>query len=113
MESSRGKVIAIKGVILLNANNNCLVVKVFPQHDLQVSTSVRFVLSFQVVLEHFLQKMYIMITDVVGEKRINLAYPIWNLDSSMFSNNIQYQRAFESTADNKQGTAAAGSGVYG
>ena len=42
--------------------------------------------------------MYIMITDVVRKKRIDLAYPIQNLDSSkevavsiMFSNNIQYQ----------------------
>ena len=42
--------------------------------------------------------MYITITDVVGEKRIDLAYLIWNLDSSMevaivsmFSDNVQYQ----------------------
>ena len=46
--------------------------------------------------KHF--KMYITITDVVEEKRINLAYPIQNLDSSkevtvisMFTNNVQYQ----------------------
>ena len=57
-----------------------------------------FVLSFRVVLEHFLQKMYITITDVVGEKRTDLAYPIRNLDLSkevtiinMFSDNVQYQ----------------------
>ena len=50
------------------------------------------------MLEHFLEKMYITITDVVGEKRINLAYPIRNLYSSkevavvsMFSDNVQYQ----------------------
>ena len=61
-------------------------------------TSIGFILSFWVVLEHFLQKMYIMITDILGEKRIDLAYPIQNLDSSkevaivsMFSNNVQYQ----------------------
>ena len=48
------------------------------------------------MLEHF--KMYIMITDIVGEKRIDLAYPIWNLDTSkevaivnIFSDNTQYQ----------------------
>ena len=50
------------------------------------------------MLEHFLQKMYITITDVMGKKRIDLAYLIWNLDSSkevaivsMFSDNVQYQ----------------------
>ena len=42
--------------------------------------------------------MYITITDIVGEKRIDLIYLIQNLDSSkevaiisMFSDNIQYQ----------------------
>ena len=42
--------------------------------------------------------MYIMITDIVGEKRINLVYSIRNLGSSkevdvinMFSDNVQYQ----------------------
>ena len=42
--------------------------------------------------------MYIMIADIVGEKRISLAYLIQNLDSnkvvaivSMFSDNVQYQ----------------------
>ena len=86
-----------KVFLLLNANDDHLVVKVFAQCDLEVSTSIGFVLSFQVVLEHFLQKMYIMITDIVEEKRIDLAHPIQNLDSSkevaiisMFSNYIHY-----------------------
>ena len=42
--------------------------------------------------------MYITTTDIVGEKRIDLAYLIQNSDSSkevgvvsMFSNNVQYQ----------------------
>ena len=38
--------------------------------------------------------MYITITDIIGEKRINLAYPIWGKEVaivSMFSDNIQYQ----------------------
>ena len=42
--------------------------------------------------------MYITITDFVGEKKIDLAYPIRNLNQgkevailSMFSDNIQYQ----------------------
>ena len=46
----------------------------------------------------FRQKMYTTITDIVEEKRIDLAYLIWNLDLikevtviSMFSDNIQYQ----------------------
>ena len=47
------------------------------------------------MFEHF--KMYITITDVVEEKRIDLTYLIQNLDSSkeaevvsMFSDNVQY-----------------------
>ena len=38
--------------------------------------------------------MYITITDILGEKRIELAYPIQDKDVaiiSIFSNNIQYQ----------------------
>ena len=65
----------MEGVILLNAYDDFLVMKVFPQHDLQVSTPAGFVLSLWVVFEHFLSKMYNTVTDVVGEKRINFAYP--------------------------------------
>ena len=43
-------------------------------------------------------KMYITINDIIGEKMIDLSYPIQNFDSSkevavvsMFSNNIQYE----------------------
>ena len=39
-------------------------------------------------------KMYVMITDIVGEKRIDLTYPIRGQEVvviSMFSDNIQYQ----------------------
>ena len=42
--------------------------------------------------------MYITINDIIGEKTIDLSYPIQNFDSSkevavvsMFSNNIQYE----------------------
>ena len=38
--------------------------------------------------------MYITVTDVVDEKRIDLVYPIWGKEVaviSMFSDNIQYQ----------------------
>ena len=37
--------------------------------------------------------MYITITDIVGEKRINLTYPIWGMKFaiiSMFSDDVQY-----------------------
>ena len=37
--------------------------------------------------------MYITITDVIGEKRIDLAYPIWNKEVAvviMLSDNVQY-----------------------
>ena len=43
-------------------------------------------------------KMYITIDDIIGEKTIDLSYPIQNFNSSkevavvsMFSNNIQYK----------------------
>ena len=43
-------------------------------------------------------KMYMTINDVIGEKMIDLSYPIQGFDSSkevavvtMFSNNIQYE----------------------
>ena len=42
--------------------------------------------------KHF--KMYITITDIIGEKRIDLAYPIWGKEVTtvtMFRDNIQYQ----------------------
>ena len=50
------------------------------------------------MFEHLLRKTYITITDVMTEERIDLAYSIWDLDSSkkvvivsMFSDNIQHQ----------------------
>ena len=65
---------------------------------MEVSTPVGFALCLRAMFEHFLEKMYTTITDVVGEKRIDLAYLIQNLDSSkevafvsMFSDNVQYQ----------------------
>ena len=47
-----------------------------------------------------------MVTDIVGEKRTDLTYPILGKEVvivSMFRDNIKYQRAFESSADNKRG----------
>ena len=86
--------IAIEGVILFNANENCLVIKVFLQHDFEVSTFTGFVVTFRTVLEHFLQKMYIRITDIVEEKRIDQACLIQGKEVAiirMFSDNIQCQ----------------------
>ena len=68
-----------------------LFVKVFPQPNLEVSTSVGFILCFQIMSKHF--KMYTMINNIIGEKRINLAYLIWGEEVaviSMFSDNVQY-----------------------
>ena len=55
-----------------------------------------FVLSFRIMSKHF--KVYSTITDIMGGKRISLAYSIKNFDSSkkvavvsMFSDNIQYK----------------------
>ena len=36
-------------------------------------------------------KMYIKITDVVGEKRIDLTYPIQSTEVNVVSDNVQYQ----------------------
>ena len=91
-KSHRESIIVIRGVILLNANDNDLVVKVLPQHGLEVLTSIWLVLNFQIMLKHF--KMYITITDIVGERRINVAYLIQGKEVaaiSMFSDNVQYQ----------------------
>ena len=44
------------------------------------------------MLKHFI--MYITITDIIGEKRIDLDYSIWGKEVavvSMFSDNVQYQ----------------------
>ena len=61
--------------------------------------------------------MHITITDIVGEKRIDLTYPIRGKEVaiiSMFSENIQYQiqEPFERTTDNKRGKAAAKRKIY-
>ena len=51
---------------VLNANDDHSTVEVFSRHDLEVSTSAGFVLSCLIMSKH--SKMYIMITDIVGEK---------------------------------------------
>ena len=71
---------------IISADDDHMVVEVFPQHDLEVTTYVGFVLG----LCQNIFKMYIMITDIMSEKTINLAYLI-QVVISMFSNNIQYK----------------------
>ena len=66
-----------------------MVVEVFPGHDLEVTTSLGFILELMVYV-----KMYITVTDVMRKKKIDLAYPIWGMEVaiiSLFSDNIQYQ----------------------
>ena len=91
-KAGRESIIVTEGVTFLNANKDHLkVVKVFPLYDLQVLTPVGFVLQLQVLLKHF--KMYITITDIVGEKRISLAYLIQGKEVavvSMFIDSVQY-----------------------
>ena len=85
----------------------------FPNTIFQVSTFVGFVPCHWVVLEHF--KMYIIITEIVREKRIDLAYSIWGKEVavvSMFSDNVQDKGAFERNAS-ERGKVAARRGVYG
>ena len=43
----------MEGVILHNASDDCLAVKVFPEHDLQVLSFVGLVLSFLVYFKTF------------------------------------------------------------
>ena len=65
------------------------------------------------MLKHF--KMYIIITDIVGEKRINLAYLIQGKEVttvSMFSNNVIREPVKVLLIMNKE-KAAPRRGVYG
>ena len=68
------------------------------------------------MLKHF--KMYVKITDIVGEKTIDLSYPIRGTKVavvSVFSGqcSVLVERAYESTAENRRGKEAAKRGVYG
>ena len=54
--------------------------------------------------------MYVTINNVIGEKRIDLAYPIKNFDSSkevavvsVFGDNIQYELAVPWTLESGEG----------
>ena len=76
---------------VITANGYHLVVQVFSQDALEVSTSVGLIISFWIMSKHF--KMYIKVNDMIGEKTIYLAYPIQGKEVtvvSMFSQNIQY-----------------------
>ena len=57
-----------------------------------MTTSVGLILYYQIMSKHF--KMYIMITDTIGKKRIDLAYPIQGKEVAVvgvFSDNIRYK----------------------
>ena len=54
-------------------------------------TSIWLIISCWIISKHF--KMYITINDVIGEKRIDLSYPIKGKEIavvSMLSDNVQY-----------------------
>ena len=81
---------------IITTTDYCLEVKIFSKNDLEVSSSIWFIISFRIMSKHF--KMYIIIDNVIDKKRINLSYPIKNFDSSkdvaivsLFSDNIQYE----------------------
>ena len=71
-----------------------MIIQVFSQHDLQVSTPLGSYLAFGLYLNIFFRKMYVTITDIMWEKRIDLACLIQGKEVaviSMFSNNVQYR----------------------
>ena len=64
---------------------------------MKVLASIWFVFSAWIISKHF--KLFITINGIIGEKTIDLSYPIWNFDSSkevavimsMFSDNVEYE----------------------
>ena len=58
----------------LGTHNYSLFIKIFARYYLKVTTSIWLIISFQIISKHF--KMYITINDVIGEKTIDLSYPI-------------------------------------
>ena len=51
-----------------------LFIKIFARQYLKETTSIWLIISFRIISKHF--KMYITINDVIGEKTIDLSYPI-------------------------------------
>ena len=98
-----GNVVGSKRLRSGRVNNNHLVVKVFLQHDLEVLASTGFVLNFRIMLKHL--KMYITISDFLGEKRIDPVYLTWSKDVAIVRvfryNALQDKGTLENTADNK------------
>ena len=73
---------------VLNTNDNCMTVNIFTGQYLEATTSIGFILYFWIMLT-----IYIKITEIVGEKRIDLAYLIWGKKVaiiSMFNDNFHY-----------------------
>ena len=60
-----------------------------------MSTSIWLIISFWTISKHF--KTYITINDVLGERTIDLSYPIRSNKEieviTMFSDNVQYEIA--------------------
>ena len=76
---------------IIEANNDRFVVEVLSQHDLEVLTSVGLIICRWIISKHF--KMYVTIADIMGEKRIDLAYPVQGEEVavvSVFGDNVQY-----------------------
>ena len=58
---------------------------------MKVLTPIWLVISIRIISKHF--KMFITVNDIIGEKRIDLAYPIQGKEVAvviMLSDNVQY-----------------------
>ena len=93
-ESSWESIIVIKGVILLNDNSDCLVIKVYPNMIFRYPLGLYF--AFRLCLNIFFKKCTPQSLSL-WERR-GSTYLIWNLHwnkevaiVSMFSHNVQYQ----------------------
>ena len=65
---------------IIAANNYHLFVEVFLRNELEVLSSIWLIISCWIMSKHL--KMHITINEIIGEKRIDLTYPIKNFDSS-------------------------------
>ena len=77
---------------VITAIDDCLVVEVFTWQYLEVSTPIAFILSWWIMSKDF--KVYITINNIIGEKRIDLAYPVQDKEAtvvSVFSDNGKYE----------------------
>ena len=63
-----------ESIIFHGTHNYSLFIKIFAREYLKVMTSIWLIISCWIISKHF--KMYITINDVIGEKTIDLSYPI-------------------------------------